>query len=223
MTRKLKALSTALIAVFAVSAAFASMASADDLTSEVSPVTLTGTGDTSGPGVNVLTFPGAGITSCTTSTYKGTNTTPTTSITVTPAYSGCTSVGFPAVIHTNGCDYVLTILGGGSTKANAEVVCPVGQEITVTAISAGTTKCTIHIPPQKGLTTITGTNIGSGATGELLLHLEIHNITAKTTTGTGIGACPATHTSLASLAGTVTVTGEEDKATNPAHVGIFLS
>jgi hypothetical protein len=239
MNHKLKALGTALIAVFAMSAAFASMASADELTSEISPVTITGLGGL-GAEINKLSFPEVGNTECTSSSYQVTTTIPTTSVSATPTYAGCTSLGFPASIHMNGCSYTLTIEpGSGGTYLIGSVVCPAGQEITVTAnpptpTVGPTRKCVIHIPAQSNREKIDVTNVGSLTTRELLFHLEMSNITATSTTGstlgpdghplgTGLGSCPGKSTSKATLTGTVKVTGEEDKPSGANHKGIFVS
>jgi hypothetical protein len=234
MTRKLKVLGTALIAAFAISAAFASMASADELTSEISPVTITGAGET-GAGINKLSFPGVGTSECTSSTFTATTTTPTTSVTVFPSYSGCTSLGFPSTIHMNGCHYVLKIVAGsGGTFANADIVCPAGKEITITANPAGTRKCVLHIPPQTNRSRIDITNVGTETTRELVFHLELGGLTISSTSGaalgpdglplgSGLGACPAITSNAGALTGTVKVTGEEDKAIGALHKGIFVS
>jgi hypothetical protein len=226
MNRRLKFMGTALIAVFAMSVLFASMASADDLTSEVSPVTLTGAGEETGPGINRLSLEGIGVTDCPHSTYTATTATPTTTVTVTPSYTGCTSLGFPAIVDTNGCTYVLQMgTGAKATTITSKISCPVGQKIRVTANAPApaTLKCTIEIGPQENLEKIEVTNAGTLKTRDLLFHLEIGGITATRVKGTGLGACPEGVSNGSSLTGTVTITGEEDKALNPEHVGIFVS
>jgi hypothetical protein len=223
MMRNLKVLGIALVAVFAMSAIAASMASADDLTSETSPVTLTG--NQIAENNNVLSTT-SGTVKCKVASYTGASiTTPTTTVTITPKYTECNVLGFLShePIDMNGCDYLLHLGSGATaTTATADVVCPVGKEITATAISVGTLKCTIHIPPQTGLSKIEVTNLGAaGSTRELELHLEIEGIQESHTKGTGLGACTAGSAATGKLTGTVTVTGENPST--GAHVGIFLS
>ena len=224
MMRNLKVLGIAMAAVFAMSAVIASAASADQLTSESSPVTLTGAQIASEN--NKLTSPEVGTISCETADYNATSVaTPTRTITVTPVYTNCRVFGFLShtPIHMNGCDYLLHVnTAANDTTGTADLVCPAGATVTATAISVGTTKCTVHIAPQTNLAKIEATNIGSGATREIELHLEIENIAETHTKGSGLGACPAGSSTKAVLEGTVKVTGETTSAT-PTHVGIFLS
>lgn len=225
--RKIRILGLMLAAVFAMSAVAAASASADDFTSEESPVTLTGNQDS---GTDKFTTT-AGTVSCTNVSYHGTTTAPTTTIKVKPTYSGCTGFGFPATIHMNECEYALTLTepaaGVGPTTTTVEVLCPTGKEITITAISAGVTKCIVHVPAQKGPSGTTGlkhiewANVGSGATRELTGNITITGLTYKHTEGTGVGKCTTGHSETGTYDGKVTVTGEKDGGSN--HVGIFLT
>ncbi len=213
MMRNLKVLGTALVAVLAMSAVMASMASADDLTSESTPVTLTGTQE--GELTKFVTT--AGSTTCTTATLTGTSiATPTTEGTATPAYSGCTCIGVACTVDTTGCDFVLRIGGSGSTTATADLVCTGGNEITLT-----NSKCVVHVKSQSNLSKVEVTNTGSGATRELTAHLEISGIHYTHTEGTGIGKCTTGTGTNGTLTGTAIITGEIP-STN-THVGIFLS
>jgi hypothetical protein len=225
MMRNLKILGLALVAVFAMSAVAASAASADQLTSEVSPVTLTGAQE----GTDTFTIT-AGNTNCKEVSYVGTTATPTTTVSATPSYpektklaeQNCTSLGFPATIHTNGCTYLFHIEGGASTSGTLDVVCPAGKEITVTAVSGGTTKCTIHVPAQTGLGPVTFSNVGAGATRELKVEAKITNLKYSHTEGTGLGKCTGGTGTTGSYTGKALVTGEKDNG-GTEHVGIFLS
>jgi hypothetical protein len=222
MMRNLKVLGTALVLVFTTSAVAGSMASADDLTSEVSPVTLTGSQIAQNNNVLSTTV---GTFKCWVATYTGASiTTPTTTVTITPKYTECNVLGFQTnePVDMNGCDYLLHFgSGAAATTATTDIVCPAGKEITITAMSVGTAKCTLHIPPQTGLSAIAITNIGSGATREFELHLEISGIQESHTKGTGLGACTAGSAATGKFTGTITITGESPST--GAHVGIFLS
>lgn len=218
--RNLKVLGVALLAMFSLSAMLASAASADDqVTAEEYPATLTGSRH-SGTDTLVTT---AGNISCTTANYHGTLAKASTTVTVTPSYSGCTAFGFPAVIDMNGCDYELHMTAGEGTEAGATVLCPAGQEITVTAISAGTTKCTVHVKPQTVGGDVKITNTGSGSTRELTLHLNFTNIHYTHTEGTGLGKCPSGTGAAGTITALATVTGENDPPPFTKHIGIFMS
>jgi hypothetical protein len=225
--RKLKTLGVMLVAVFAMSAVVAASASADDFTAEKNTVTLTGDQD---KGLDKFTTT-VGIVSCNEVKYHGTATTGSTTVKIAPTYNGCTGFGFPATIHMNGCEYALTLTEQkpevGPTTTTVEIVCPTGKEITITAVAAGTTKCTVHVPPQTGPSGTTGLkhiewhNVGAGQTRELTGTITITGITYKHTEGTGLGKCTTGHSETGSYNGLATVTGEEHGG--GAHVGIFLS
>src|SRR5262245_58717455 len=123
MTRNLKALGLAFVAVFAMSAIAASAAHATEYFHQHEEHTIitaanVGTGHT---GANEFTIaPGLTI-KCTTAKFEGTEvelekhveplTTGTTwtkeSLTVTPTYSECTAFGFPAIVTHEECHYKL--------------------------------------------------------------------------------------------------------------------
>ena len=216
--RNLKVLGIAMAAIFAMSAVAASMATAEELTLESSPSALAGSQIAEFN--NILNVAGSGAIKCKTANYSAASVSSgVTTVSVTPTYSGCEALGFAgSEIHMNGCTYLLHLASGENTTVTADIVCPAGAEITVTAISVGTTKCTIHIPPQTNLPHIIVTNIGSGATRELELHLTVGPISTSETPGTGLGKCAAA-TGAGELIGTVKVTASK----GGVHDGIFLS
>ncbi len=221
MIRSLKLLGLALVAALAINAVAVGMASADVLTSEKSVTTLTGTQE----GEDVFEVDGGKVT-CTHVTYSGTLTaSSSSSVTVTPTYTGCTFVGLAATVTMNGCDYLVTINSAvGNTTGNVDIVCPTGNEVTVTAPSIGTAKCIVHVPPQNNLTTSTGTNLtGAGTTKELTLDINITNISYSQTKGTAeTGNCETKdNTTGGKYTGKALITGENSTATE--HIGIFLS
>jgi hypothetical protein len=216
--RNLKVLGLALMAMFAMSAVAATAASADDFTAEKYPVTLTGANST--PNDQFVTT--TGIVNCKKASYVGTVSGPTTSVSATPAYSECTAFGFPAIIDVNNCKYVFNI--GAGTTGDADLTCEAGKSVTVTAIGAGTVKCTVHVLPQSDIAgTVTYTNVGAGATREIELHAALSGIDYSHTKGTGVGACTAGSATNGTLTASGKVTGEEDKASGALHIGIFLS
>jgi hypothetical protein len=220
MTYKLKLLGLAAVAALALSSFTASVASADVLTVESLPTTLTGAQE----GLDVLKVH-AGETRCTTVKYQGTvATSPTTTITVTPTFSGCTFTGLAGAIDMNGCDYLFHInSAAGTTTGTTDIVCPAGQEITITAPAVGTKKCIVHIPPQTGLGSVTYTNVGVPPTSELTLSLALTGIKYSQTAGTAeSGNClTADSTTTGTYTGKALITGENE--TTGAHIGLLLS
>lgn len=226
MIRNLKVLGLAITAVLALSAVGASMASADAFKSEAAPVTLTGTTD---PGTTETFKTTAGSVTCHGS-YVGTvNATSTTTLSVTPSYSGCTALGFPgSQVHVNGCSFLFHITPTAGVKTGTvDIVCPEGQSIKVTALSVGTLKCTIDVPAQTGLATVTYSNAGaaSGSTREVTVSAVINNLHYLHTSelATGLGKCTAGTGTDGKYEGKALVTGEEDKASGAAHIGIFVA
>jgi hypothetical protein len=217
--RNLKILGLALLAITAVSAISVTAASADELTATQYPATLTGFNEH--PEFTDEFKTTAGPVRCTKVVYDGTLKEKATAVTATPTYSECTAFGFPATIHMNGCDYVFRVGGGALTTGTADLVCPVGKEVTVTAISAGTTKCTVHVPAQTGLATVTYSNIGSGTTEEITVFANLVGIKYSHTIGSGLGACPSGSAVNGTLVGKAKVTGEVDPS--GAHIGLLLT
>jgi hypothetical protein len=230
--RNLKILGLALVAMLAMSAVGASMASADDLTSEVvGAVQLHGTNEPAEPDSFVTT---AGTVTCQEVTYNiGTISVPATSVTATPVYEtlakngthNCKFLGLPATIHTEGCDFVFTVTGGTSTVGDAAVKCPAGKAITVTAISAGTLKCSVSVSEQTLSSAaepdpVTGVNIGAGTTREVTLKVSYKGLKYTHTAGTGLGACTS-GSGTGTFNGKGVVTAQNDAKT--ARVGLFLS
>lgn len=218
--RNLKILGLALVAVCATSVALASTAAADDFTAEVYPATVTGALD---PGTDLVLGTTAGTTTCTVVQEHGTLAGPATELTMTPVFQNCVGSGFPGVFDMNGCDFVYRINGGGLTTGTMDIVCPVGQEITKTAIGGGTIKCTIHIPPQTGLGGVTYANLGvfGSPTKEITVDVNINNLKYTHTKGTGLGACVSGAANNGTLKVKTVWTGETHGG--GAHVGLTLS
>jgi len=217
MIRNLKFLGLALVAALAMSSVLVSMASADVITSESGGVTTAkGTGS-----LGVFKVHGGEV-KCSVVSYSGSFSSGGSTASVTPTYEKCSFAGLSATIDMNTCSYKVNINGGSSTEGTVDVVCTkAGDEITVTAPSVGTKKCIVHVPAQTGLTSGTGTNIGSGTTREITLDINITNIKYSQTAGTAeTGNCAtADNTTLGTYTGTAIVTG----SVGGAHVGIFLS
>lgn len=227
--RNFKILGLGLVAMLSMSVVGASLASADDLTSELNQaVTLHATNEPAQPDVLVTTV---GNATCKEVTYDiGTVTMPTTTVTVLPTYpvknkageQNCFLAGIPATVLANGCHYLFHVTGGTSTVGDVTLSCAGTNEITVTSSIGGTHKCILHVASQ----TLTGdpvtyTNIGAGTTREITVKVNAHGLSYKHTPGTGIGACPNGSAVNGTFEGRGTLTANNHA--NTAHVGLFLT
>jgi hypothetical protein len=229
MIRNLKALGLAVVAVLAMSAVVASAAQAEagTVTAEKYPVTLTG----SQVGTNELVVGnGARRVSCATANAHGTLAAASTSLTLTPSYSTCTSTGgLPVTVTVNGCDYNLAPTKVTATTGN--VICPAGKQLVVDvyATAAKHTEnvraCEYQIGEQKGLSAGEYHLEGAGTTREITATLNVTNIVTKNTIGSKLlCGLAAGETGTSVLTGTQTLTGEEDPpGAEPKHIGIFIS
>jgi hypothetical protein len=183
MISKLKALSLALGAVFAMGAVMASTASAVDVfTNSLGKGTdiLTGVGSD-----HVFKIAGGAASfECKTARFAATATHGDTSITVDPEYFGTPKVekhgatehcngnpgGHKVVVDMNGCTYNLsgkTVATKDGTDAEVWITCPPEKEITVTDTTVG---ITIHVHPQTPTTEggATYTNLPTHTGGEAI-------------------------------------------------------
>lgn len=217
---KARILGAALIAMLAMGAVGSAPASGDELTSEKYPVTLTGKTD---QGSQFLLTTTAGSTSCTDVTYDGTVSGALTTVTVIPSLSGCIAFGFPVTTHMNSCGLLFHINGASSTEGKVDIECTKpGDEITDTAIGAGTTKCTFHIPPQSDISgALKYSTIGAGTTREITVDVNLSGIDYTHTKGTGIAACLSGSSTSGTLEAKIVLTGEV--AGGSTHIGVFLS
>jgi len=218
--RKARIFGLALLALVAVSAVGATAASADEFTATSYPAVVTGVNEPGFPDESTTT---SGAVKCTTTTYTGTIKEKSTTLTITPSFSGCTAFGFVATVEMNGCDYLFHINGTTSTTGTVDLVCPAGKEVTAVGKSGATVKCTSHTPAQTNLGTITYSNIGvAGATEEITVFGNISGTKYTHTAGTGVGACTSGSGTTGTYKFKGTLTGEEE-APGTAHIGLTLS
>jgi hypothetical protein len=209
--RNIKILGLALVAMFSMSAVMAVSASADTLKAQAYPAQLTGTAEPEFKDVFTTT---AGTVTCPDSKYDatiGANVLTGASVSVTPTYpaTGCTGFGFPAVIHHNSCSYQFKVLAG--TAGTVNLACSGSDEMTITAVSAGVTKCTVHVKPQTDIPgTVKYTNIAGGIT----LEVNLTGIHYTHTQGSGIGSCPSGTGTTGSLVAKATISAESDDGKN---------
>jgi hypothetical protein len=222
--KKIKASVLAFVAVLAMGAVMASAAQAGNLTSASYPVILTGNQVTTnqfsiGGGVRVV--------SCTTATFGGTITGSTASVTLEPAYSGCTAQpsSLPSTVTMNGCDYTVSNPSGSALTAG--VMCPTGKSISIVIKeTSGTVLCEYSVG-ETGNTALTGStfkNEGSGATEDVTATLGATPVTVGVVKGSKIlcGAAAGSNTT-GTLSGTATLKGFADSGgVEGAQQGIMI-
>ncbi len=215
MIRRIGVLGATMAAVLTMGVMAVGAASADSITAETYPTTLTGDND----GVSsVLALDGLEM-KCSQDNYSGTLSSSGSQITLSFTKSGCNWTGFAGMINPNGCDYLLKVNSVGTTGAT-DIVCPTGKEITV--MWGPTPKCIIHIPPQSNLGAVTWTNIGAGTTRELTVNLNITGFKFHQTAGTAESLnCATADNTTGTFVGKIRLTGESDGG--PGHIGIFVS
>jgi hypothetical protein len=225
MTRNLKSLGLAFIAVFAMSAVVASAAYATNTNFHIAKANATITG--AGPGAGVANFftvtTGTGkdlLTRCEgPNSFKGAfavGVTTSEPMTLTSEYRNCTVAGSESTVTMNGCDFLFHSNSPTLTTVSTDIVCPAGKEITETTVSG----CVIHIPPQSSLTLTTFVNTGAvgSETRDMDANLNLTGIKYTITAG-----CPNTPTNLTTTDGTykeeLTITAESALGVS---VGIFM-
>jgi hypothetical protein len=188
MMNKLKVFGLALVAICSMIAMIATAAQAiPTFTSASYPATITGEGGEKFGEKLIFNesdhFP---VVECNKSSYHGTLSSASTTLTLTPAYTECRGWGFlNATVHTEGCTYVFHATEGsaGVYKSHVDVECPAGKSIKIVG---GT--CEVEIKTQTGLTTAKSTN----SAGTVLVRPEVTGI-AYTVVKDGFG-CPYTGT-----------------------------
>lgn len=211
----MKMFGLALVAAFAMSAVAASAASAASFQAAEYPAKVDATN--SGFGAHTFKAGLIGTISCNTATFTGTKflSGPSTSLEVTPSYSGCTFLGVSnVVVNTNGCTYKFNEPTGTSPSftGTVDVVCPSEKAITFTA---GT--CTVSVGAQTGLKTVSYTD--EVTEGEEWVKV-VAGVTGITYTGSTLCPTePGTH-SNGEYKGTVKSTAQnEGGATVNAFIG----
>jgi hypothetical protein len=136
---------------------------------------------------NVFTFNGGTI-KCSNGAFTSGEVAGTSfsTLTVTPAYSGCTAFGSQVTFEANGCAYALS--AGAELVGYAEIICPSGKEIVITRKTAG---CSWRIGSQTpAQPRVDYANTGSGSTRGVLVTSGIEGV-AYTSSG---GLCGASGT-----------------------------
>lgn len=157
MASKLKTIGVAFIAALALSGLAASSAGATEFTASSYPAEYAGS-----QVVKHKLVTDTFTTECEVAKFSGFFVAVSTTMTITPAYSGCKSAGITMTMTMNGCDYLLHLPAAGN-DATMDLVCPAGQEMTID-IGAELSKpiCQIHIPPFTGKSKVSLTNEAPG-------------------------------------------------------------
>lgn len=211
MTRNLKTLGLALLAIAATSAlaSAAAHAAPGELHSEVAAGKTSAilTGDNTGFGEHQGNFKLSF--KCKKATFEGTVQKATTDATITPQYTDtCTLGGLAAEVRMNGCKYTFT--GVANFTANVDIVgCTTGKTIEITDAL-----CTIKIPEQKNLQHVVFTNT-AGPPKDIHASMTLSGITYEGVNKFGSGCSEAAgHHGDGTLAGTTTVRAYEDEGLN---------
>jgi hypothetical protein len=163
MSRKFKPLGLGLIAVLAISAFLASAAQAAPVfTTSVSPVYVYATGESIGEKLSIEHV----ITECKTSHYTGTATTNSSTLTLTPTYTGCTLAGTGLTVHvtTTGCGYLFHLQNKSGTTYNSKVDIECGANPI--KIEGTGTACVATVGAQTGLSNVAYANYAFDVTNE---------------------------------------------------------
>jgi hypothetical protein len=184
-------LGIAMVAVLALSAVAASAASAAEFKATSSPVMLFGSQE----GKHAFTVDGSSV-ECETATFEAASVTaPSKTVTVTPAYSGCTAFGFAkAKVEMNGCVYEF-LQPNASLEGNVHFVC--GANKARVFVSSLGSECEVLIG-ETGNTNLSKVTYKNEATSPTKVKV-IANVT-------GITAEKTKDTNFCPLKGTGTVT-----------------
>jgi hypothetical protein len=205
MTRNLKALGLALMAVLALGAIAAGSASAagERFHSEEKTTILTGTSEAS----HVFAASGFSVT-CTEAHFRGTTigdsgTTTSTTLSVHPIYTGCTSSLGAAPVDTNGCNYTFDSETNASKHLPISIFCTPSNVIKVTAPG-----CTLSFGSQNIVNGASVANLGAGTTRDVTVTATATATFSKSGFGCFvIGGTTGTYT------GPTTVKGFKDNGT----------
>jgi hypothetical protein len=197
MIQKLNILGLALAAIFAISAADASGASAVSLHSNSTSGSTFITGVQIG--VNQMDLANGTPIKCVSAVFDASFAGTTASqLTVTPTYSGCTAAGQKIEVKLNGCDYLVTTptkTAVDSYHAVVHLVCPAGKSVALDVPTAG---CSVLLAAQTAGGVVDLTNVTSAEANKDDIVL-ISTLSTKYTTAGG-GICGA--------GGTGSLTGE---------------
>ncbi len=216
--RNLKALGLVSVAVFAMSAGAAPVASANQFHSTATNTTVTRSANTN----QLFEYETGGETvACTTIGGSGQSTHQTaTEVTFSPTYSGCSVIGVAfskVVVDMNGCQYLFTI-GASSNSGPVHVKCPGGENIELTVSVFGVLFCIYHIAEQTPTGVADYFNSGSTKVNVTATQTGISATMEPITMG-GL-ACGSQTSTTGSYTGQVQVSGEETGTQNAKNIQV---
>ncbi len=227
MTRKLKVLGLALIAVLAMSSVAASAASAQNFTASAYPATVTGSQSTT----HQFVIGGNRTLTCDVATFALTLTASSPTATVTPKY-GSTETAchvillentFDATVDMKGCDFLFTEPVGLAGKVH--VKCPAGSgPITITVYNGH--KVTHNVANEICRYTIVEQSPGGGLTytnntpvaGQITAHANVTGVNVVRAFGT-LAACGAAAQTAVYTGSTVLKAVDKEGKTISGDVG----
>lgn len=153
---KISKLAAVVLAVFAVLVTGASAAQAANFTAAEETAFISGeqtgakgTGGGGGIGSTIFGFESSAMAECETAGFAGVLFEPSSSLSVSNGYNGCTAFGSAgATITSNGCEFVLHPGSGSGDEYTGtfDITCPEGEKMVVTGGN-----CEIQIGAQSGL------------------------------------------------------------------------
>lgn len=136
-----------------------------------------------GSSVGNVAMTEVGSITCETSSYEGTLTKQSSTLTLEPKYSKCKEgLGKPVTWFFNGCDYLLHLkekTAENNFKGNFDYVCPAGKVIEAKAYTDAThtvVSCRLTIGPQAGLLTVSYTNFKEGALKRVEMVMKVEKV-----------------------------------------------
>jgi hypothetical protein len=177
--KRLRSTCIALAAGCAIAAITAASASAGTFKAESYPATITGEQTTQ------VVFTGVvGAWKCNKLTMQGELGGESGSLNLAPTYSECSWAGVGATTSMEGCTYEFkagsTVEGENKISATMNVNCPAGKEVKL-VLNGGT--CTIFIPEQANLGSVTAENNLLASPIDVKLKLTLSSITYRVENG----------------------------------------
>jgi len=162
----------------------------------------------------------AGKVECKGLTYSGTTSLSlVTEMTVSPQLKECEAAfGKEVAVGMNGCSYRLyaTTIEGATYSGKMDIECPEGKKIEIETLG-----CTVTLPAQSALSSLTFSNEGKETTREVIVSFNVSGLKYEEHKGKLSNTCK-NETSLKSngtLSATTSIGGRD---TQENHVGIWL-
>jgi hypothetical protein len=152
---------------------------------------------------------------CTSVTFSGSLTESSSTLTLSPTYSGCTFFGLAVSANTNGCTYLLHLVEAEKEdvfRSTIDLSCPAGKEIQ---FSQALTGCSWSFGTQTALGKVTATDLTASKPKNLQLTFEVSNIKYTEKKGSGPWCSEGLFTN-GQYAGQETLVGDTEGGTTQA-------